>query len=123
MRVTLAAACGLAVGVGFDPPAVAQDDVPPVDFTIAPGALFGTFNYQGDPERAFFYFKDIAGNVPDEFFVEIGSPGPPPPPPPHCPADIAPPGGDGEVDGIDLLVLLAGGAAAIRSPTSTTTAR
>jgi hypothetical protein len=34
------------------------------------GALFGEFNYDGDPRRAYFYFKDIAGNVPDEFFVE-----------------------------------------------------
>jgi hypothetical protein len=34
------------------------------------GALFGVFNYQGDPRRAHFYFKDIDGNMPDEFFVE-----------------------------------------------------
>ena len=34
------------------------------------GALFGEFNYQGDPRRARFYFKDVGGNVPDEFFVE-----------------------------------------------------
>ena len=33
------------------------------------GALFGTFNYLGDPSLARFYFKDIAGHVPDEFFV------------------------------------------------------
>jgi len=33
------------------------------------GALFGVFNYQGNPRRAYFYFKDINGNVPDEFFV------------------------------------------------------
>jgi hypothetical protein len=34
------------------------------------GALFGVFNYQGDPRRAHFYFKDIDGDMPDEFFVE-----------------------------------------------------
>jgi hypothetical protein len=34
------------------------------------GALFGVFNYQGDPRRAYFYFKDIDGKVVDEFFVE-----------------------------------------------------
>ena len=34
------------------------------------GALFGVFNYQGNPRLAYFYFKDIDGNVPDEFFVE-----------------------------------------------------
>jgi hypothetical protein len=33
------------------------------------GALFGTFNYQGDPNLARFYFKDIAGEVVDDFFV------------------------------------------------------
>jgi hypothetical protein len=33
------------------------------------GALFGVFNYQGNPRRAYFYFKDIDGNVPDRFFV------------------------------------------------------
>ncbi len=33
------------------------------------GALFGVFNYQGDPRLAYFYFKDILGRVPDEFFV------------------------------------------------------
>ena len=34
------------------------------------GALFGVFNYQGNPRLAHFYFKDIDGNVPDEFFVQ-----------------------------------------------------
>ncbi len=40
------------------------------------GALFGVFNYQGDPRLAYFYFKDILGRVPDEFFVRstIGAP-------------------------------------------------
>jgi len=33
------------------------------------GALFGEFNYQGIPNLAHFYFKDIDGNVPDEFYV------------------------------------------------------
>ena len=33
------------------------------------GALFGVFNYQGDRCQAYFYFKDIDGTVPDEFFV------------------------------------------------------
>ena len=34
------------------------------------GALFGVFNFEGNPRRARFYFKDIDGQVPDEFFVE-----------------------------------------------------
>ncbi len=34
------------------------------------GALFGVFNYQGNSRLAYFYFKDIDGNVPDEFFVQ-----------------------------------------------------
>lgn len=33
------------------------------------GALFGVFNYQGNPRLAYFYFKDIDGNVTDGFFV------------------------------------------------------
>ncbi len=33
------------------------------------GVLFGVFNYQGDPRLAHFYFKDIGGNVPDDFLV------------------------------------------------------
>jgi hypothetical protein len=35
------------------------------------GALFGVFNAGGNPRLAHFYFKDIDGNVPDEFHVEI----------------------------------------------------
>jgi hypothetical protein len=43
------------------------------------GALFGVFNYQGNPRLAHFYFKDIDGNIPDDFFVEstLGSEGGP----------------------------------------------
>jgi hypothetical protein len=33
------------------------------------GALFGVFHVQGDPRLARFYFKDIDGNVIDEFMV------------------------------------------------------
>ena len=33
------------------------------------GALFGVFNYQGNPRLAHFYFKDIDGNIPDDFYV------------------------------------------------------
>jgi hypothetical protein len=39
------------------------------DQGAAPGALFGVFNYAGDPRLAYFYFKDIFGRVPDDFFV------------------------------------------------------
>jgi predicted phosphodiesterase len=35
----------------------------------APGALFGTFNVDGQPNRATFYFKDIKGRVRDRFTV------------------------------------------------------
>jgi hypothetical protein len=34
-----------------------------------PGALFGTFNVDGQPDKAVFYFKDIAGHVIDSFTV------------------------------------------------------
>ena len=37
------------------------------------GAMFGVFNYEGDPARARFYFKDVQGNVADDFFVTIGT--------------------------------------------------
>jgi hypothetical protein len=33
------------------------------------GALFGVFNYRGDPRLARFYFKAIDGSTVDEFFV------------------------------------------------------
>ena len=39
------------------------------DQNAAFGALFGTFNYLGDPTLARFYFKDVTGSVADEFFV------------------------------------------------------
>jgi hypothetical protein len=42
-----------------------------------PGALFGVFHHRGDPRLARFYFKDIEGNVPDEFLVESAGPLPP----------------------------------------------
>ncbi len=47
------------------------------------GSLFLEFNVEGDPCRAFGYFKDIGGNVPDQFFVQstcgpcAGGSGPP----------------------------------------------
>jgi hypothetical protein len=34
------------------------------------GALFGIFNYAGKEGLAKFYFKDIDGEVPDEFYVK-----------------------------------------------------
>jgi len=39
-----------------------------------PGALFGVFHHRGDPRLARFYFKDIEGNVADEFLVESAEP-------------------------------------------------
>lgn len=35
----------------------------------APGALFGVFNVDGQPNRALFYFKDVNGRVLDSFVV------------------------------------------------------
>jgi len=35
------------------------------------GALFGIFNYEGKEGFAKFYFKDIDGVVPDEFYVNV----------------------------------------------------
>jgi hypothetical protein len=48
----------------------------------ASGALFAVFNHQGNPRLARFYFKDIEGNIVDDFLVEsaVGAGGPPPPP-------------------------------------------
>ncbi len=34
------------------------------------GALFGVFNYQGNPRLAHFYFKNVNGEVVDDFLVE-----------------------------------------------------
>lgn len=34
------------------------------------GALFGTFNVDGSPNLATFYFKDIGGNIADRFVVQ-----------------------------------------------------
>jgi hypothetical protein len=46
----------------------------------AAGALFAEFHVDGDPRLAHFYFKDIDGNVPDDFLVrsEVGLEGPAP---------------------------------------------
>ena len=35
----------------------------------APGALFGVFNVDGQPNKALFYFKDVNGKVVDSFVV------------------------------------------------------
>ncbi len=61
------------------------------------GALFGVFGHQGDPCRARFYFKDIAGDVVDEFFV-TSTLGPCP-----CAADVD---DDGEVGILDFLLVV-----------------
>jgi hypothetical protein len=51
------------------------------------GALFAVFHHDGNPRLARFYFKDIEGNVVDEFLVEssVGAGGAPPGPPPDDP--------------------------------------
>ncbi|HXV59742.1 MAG TPA: metallophosphoesterase [Vicinamibacteria bacterium] len=41
-----------------------------------PGALFATFAYRGDPALARFYFKNIDGEIVDEFFVRGLDPSP-----------------------------------------------
>src|SRR5207247_683673 len=43
------------------------------------GALFGVFDYQGDPAVAHFYFKEIGGRVVDDFFVRSAAAGGPRP--------------------------------------------
>jgi predicted phosphodiesterase len=60
------------------------------------GVLFLEFNYQGDPCLARGYFKDIAGNVPDEFMVRttVGPCG--------CPGDA---NGDLVTDEADTVVV------------------
>jgi hypothetical protein len=40
------------------------------DANAAYGALFGVFHYQGDPRLAHFYFKNVNGEVIDDFLVE-----------------------------------------------------
>jgi len=60
------------------------------------GALFGVLNVGGNPRRAHFYFKDVAGNVPDEFHV-MTTWGP------CCRGDL---GGDCTVGVADFLKLL-----------------
>ena len=61
------------------------------------GALFGEFNYQGNPCAAHFYLKTVNGNIPDEFFVRstLGFCA--------CAADVTQ---DGRVSVPDLLRLL-----------------
>jgi hypothetical protein len=39
------------------------------DQNASPGALFGVFNVDGRSDLAFFYFKDIRGNIADAFWV------------------------------------------------------
>ncbi len=54
------------------------------------GALFIEFGYDDNPCLARGYFKDISGNVPDEFFVVSTLGG--------CDGDVGPYCGDGNVD-------------------------
>ncbi len=83
------------------------------DQNAAFGALFGEFNYNGDPCLAHFYFKDINGFVPDEFFVistlgNCGGAGPfcgdgfvdPGENCSTCPADVPCPPGESCVDSV-----------------------
>lgn len=63
------------------------------------GVLFGVFHHAGDPCRAHVYFKDVDGEVIDEFFV-VSTLGICP-----CAADYT---GDGAVNVADLLMLLGG---------------
>jgi hypothetical protein len=62
------------------------------------GALFGVFHVNGNPRRAYFYFKDVDGNLIDEFHVEsttgVDDPGAP------C-SDGIDNDGDGYVDSAD----------------------
>ena len=77
------------------------------------GALFITFNYAGNPNKAHAYFKTISGQVVDEFDITAGVGGPIPT---NTPAQITntPPvggkpgdaNGDNKVDGLDYVVWL-----------------
>jgi len=51
------------------------------------GALFGVFNFNGEANKAHFYFKAINGAVPDDFFV-ISNVTPPDATPPSTPAGL-----------------------------------
>ena len=44
---------------------------------VQPGALFGVFNVDGQPNKALFYFKDVSGRIIDTFIV-ISNVQPPP---------------------------------------------
>ncbi len=70
------------------------------------GALFGVFNFEGDPCRAWFYFKDVAGTVVDDFYV-TSTLGPCRP----CPADLDASGAVGAHDFIALMTAWGGCAA------------
>jgi len=50
------------------------------------GALFMTFHVDGDPRRARGIFKNVSGQIIDEFTVQVGAVIPPPPPPPPPPS-------------------------------------
>lgn len=72
------------------------------------GALFIEFRHEGEPCLAHGYFKDINGEVVDDFFIasNVGpcAGGPPPPPPPCCEWDLA--NGDCVINASDFLSLL-----------------
>ena len=62
------------------------------------GALFGVLGVDGDPCVAHFYFKDISGDVIDDFYT-LSTLGPCP-----CAGDVT---GDAVVDILDFLTVLA----------------
>jgi hypothetical protein len=66
----------------------------------ASGALFGVFNFEGDERRAYFYFKDIAGNIVDEFVVESTLGADPDPDPAPDPVTACSDGIDNDGDGL-----------------------
>jgi hypothetical protein len=53
-----------------DPPWWASIYTTTQDPNATYGALFGVFNYEGDPRKARFYFKNVNGEVVDDFLVE-----------------------------------------------------
>lgn len=73
------------------------------------GALFIIFNYQGNPNKAHAYFKNITGAIIDEFDILATSGTPPPITPSTTPSTGGKPGdanNDNIVDGIDYVVWL-----------------